>query len=149
MIPNITTGNRNIVSLFIAAPVQNKQREAQVYPPPSFSLSLIHPKPTNTFVLEPSLSRSTIVVPTPPPTFTLPPKPTATHTDKPPKPTKSTKTGLPVVSIPKPTKTVHPTKSIPKTTHVSTKKPKPTLTYAEGGCCRKARFDERKDVQMR
>ncbi|KAH9205253.1 hypothetical protein DL95DRAFT_451316 [Leptodontidium sp. 2 PMI_412] len=115
-----------------AAPLQNEQREAQVvaYPPPSFSLSVISPKPTNTYVLEPSLSRSTIVFPTPPATFTFPPKPTVTPTVKPPKPTKSTKTGKPTVSIPKPTKTAYPTVSIPKPTHISSKRPKPTLTYA-------------------
>lgn len=128
MAPVVTTESpNNIDSLSNAAPVQNEQREAQVYPPPSFSLSVIQPKPTNTFVLEPSLSRSTIVFPTAPATFTLPPKPTITHTVKPPK---STKTGLPTVSIPKPTKTVYPTKSTPKPTHVSTKKLQPTLTYA-------------------
>ncbi|KAG4418468.1 hypothetical protein IFR04_008362 [Cadophora malorum] len=113
-----------------AAPVQNEMREAQVYPPPTFSLSVIQPKPTNTFVLESSLSRSTIVFPSAPATFTLPPKPTITHTVKPPKPTNSSNTVLPTVSIPKPTKTVYPTKSTPKPTHVSTKKPQPTLAYA-------------------
>ncbi|KAG4434331.1 hypothetical protein IFR05_010176 [Cadophora sp. M221] len=115
-----------------AAPLQIEEREAQVvaYPPPSFSLSAISPRPTNTYVLEPSLSRSTIVFPTPPATFTFPPKPTGTPTVKPPRPTKSIKTGKTTVSIPKPTNTAYPTVSIPKPTHVSSKRPKPTVTYA-------------------
>ncbi|KAL2066306.1 hypothetical protein VTL71DRAFT_2377 [Oculimacula yallundae] len=117
-----------VLSGLFAAGLLDAAPVAQVYPPPSFSLSAIAPKPTNTFVLESSLSRSTIVLPTPPATYSLPPKPTWTPTVSPPKPTKSS-----VALPPKPTATftVEPTKpaftSPPKPT-ATVKPPKPTVS---------------------
>ncbi|CZT11216.1 uncharacterized protein RAG0_15429 [Rhynchosporium agropyri] len=125
-----------VTGLLDAAPV------AQAYPPPSLSLSAVVPKPTNTVKLEPSLSRSTIVLPSAPANWTLPPKPTWTDSVKPTGPTytlppKPTGTNIPTKPTstfpPKPTVTVIPTKpayTLPPKPTVTVTPPKPASTTA-------------------